>query len=244
MARIAIVSDIHSNLAALEAVLDDAGAVDGYLCTGDIVGYGPQPNESIARLLDLDARCILGNHDHGVLNLHSVPWFNSVAGEALAWTADQLTPTSLGFLWSLPETRVEEGCWLVHGSPRDVLTEYVLSAEVAERCFDLMAEAVCLIGHTHVPSSFSRPIERGSTTALYQLSGTTETLDGPLKLIINAGSVGQPRDGDPRAAYAILDTTARQYTWHRVPYDVERTQADMRRAHLPAPLIDRLAEGW
>lgn len=244
MARIAIISDIHSNLAALEAVVKHAGTVDGWWCTGDIVGYGPQPNECIAKLLELDVRCIMGNHDHGVLNLSEIPWFNSTAGDALVWTETQLTPDSREFLTNLPTTRVEGGFELVHGSPRQPLTEYVMSADIAEQSFRRMTEPVCFIGHTHVPSSFAELPDRQETTAVHQLPETGQNLDAFPRMILNAGSVGQPRDGDPRAAYGFLDTAARTFTWRRVEYDVQRTQDLMRRAHLPIPLIERLSEGW
>ena len=244
MARVALISDIHSNLAALEAVIDAAGKVDEWWCLGDIVGYGPDPNEVIEVIQDLRATCIQGNHDDGVQRLNELAWFNSTAGLALEWTAEHLSDASWRFLRELPRTIVLDGYHLVHGSPRDELTEYVTSSQIAAASLKLIAEDVCFIGHTHVPSSFIQPRNSSSVNVRRRLDGETIDLESAGREIINAGSVGQPRDGDARAAYGILDTSNRVFSWHRVAYGIGVTQEKMRSAALPSMLIDRLSEGW
>ncbi|MFN0071428.1 MAG: metallophosphoesterase family protein [Chloroflexota bacterium] len=244
MARIAVISDIHSNLAALEAVIRDAGTVDGWWCLGDIVGYGPEPNEVITAIQDLGAQCIRGNHDDGVQQLDKLAWFQSTAGVALNWTAHQLTPSSWQFIRSLPEDRVCNGYRLVHGSPRDALVEYVTSARIAEASLRLIEDNVCFIGHTHVPSSFIQPAGRSSVDASHRAHGESIRIEPGARYMLNAGSVGQPRDGDTRAAYGILDTERSDFTWYRAPYGIGITQKKMRAAALPSILIDRLSKGW
>jgi predicted phosphodiesterase len=245
VARVAVISDIHSNLAALEAVIQAAGKVDEWWCMGDIVGYGPDPNEVIGVIRDLRATCIRGNHDDGVQRLNELAWFNSTAGRALDWTARQLSDASWGFLRVLPRTiALDGGYHLVHGSPRDELTEYVTSSQIAEASLKLISEDVCFIGHTHVPSSFVQAPNRVSVDVSRRLDGESIQLEPAARQILNAGSVGQPRDGDARAAYGILDTTDRTFTWLRVAYGIGVTQEKMRSAALPTILIDRLSEGW
>jgi diadenosine tetraphosphatase ApaH/serine/threonine PP2A family protein phosphatase len=244
MAHIGVISDIHSNLAALEAVIDAAGSLDGWWCLGDIVGYGPDPNEVIEAIQDIQAICIRGNHDDGVQHLNTLAWFNSTAGMALDWTARQLSEGSWRFLRGLPESSSIDGYHLVHGSPRHSLTEYVTNAQIAESSLGLIEEDVCFIGHTHVPSSFIKPAKQASVDVNRRLDGENAHFEPGARQIINAGSVGQPRDGDARAAFGVLDTTQRTFTWFRVPYEIQITQQKMRAAALPAMLIDRLSEGW
>lgn len=244
MARVAVISDIHSNLAALEAVIEAAGKVDDWWCLGDIVGYGPDPNEVIEVIQDLHATCIRGNHDDAVQRLSELAWFNSIAGLALEWTAEHLSDASWGFLRQLPLTVVIDGYHLVHGSPRDELTEYVTSSQIAAASLKLIAEDVCFIGHTHVPSSFVQWRNSVSVDVSRRIDGESIGLAAASREIINAGSVGQPRDGDARAAYGILDTSKRVFSWHRVAYGIGVTQEKMRSATLPSMLIDRLSEGW
>jgi predicted phosphodiesterase len=244
MTRIAVISDIHSNLTALEAVIADVGDADAWWCMGDIVGYGPDPNQVIDVMRDLRATCIRGNHDDGVQRLNELGWFNSTAGAALEWTARQLSEASWLFLGELPREISLDGYYLVHGSPREALTEYVTNGAVARESLLLIDEDVCLIGHTHVPSSFVQAAGERGIEVSQRLDGETIQLNSAARQIINAGSVGQPRDGDVRAAYGVLDTEARTFTWRRVAYDIEVTQERMRSAALPTMLIDRLSEGW
>jgi diadenosine tetraphosphatase ApaH/serine/threonine PP2A family protein phosphatase len=244
MARVAIISDIHSNLAALEAVVDDVGRPDAWWCMGDIVGYGPDPNQVIDVIQQLGATCIRGNHDDGVQRLTELAWFNSTAGAALEWTARELSEASWEFLRRLPHGVITDGVRLVHGSPRESLTEYVTNDAIARASFGLIDEDVCLIGHTHIPSSFVQQRDARDVEVSQRYDGDSVRLDSGARQILNAGSVGQPRDGDARAAYGILDTSDRTFTWHRVAYDVEVTQERMRFAALPTMLIERLSEGW
>jgi diadenosine tetraphosphatase ApaH/serine/threonine PP2A family protein phosphatase len=244
MARIAIISDIHSNLAALEAVVADIGSADEWWCLGDIVGYGPDPNQVIDMMRELEVTCIRGNHDDGVQRLSDLGWFNSTAGLALEWTARQLSEDSWRFLRELPQEISRDGYHLVHGSPRDPLTEYVTNGSIADSALHLIDEDVCLIGHTHVPSSFVQITEQRGVEVSQRLDGECIRLDDGTRQILNAGSVGQPRDGDARAAYGTLETSDRTFTWRRVPYDIEATQERMHRAALPKMLIERLSEGW
>jgi predicted phosphodiesterase len=244
MSRVAVISDIHSNLAALEAVLGDVGTADAWWCLGDVVGYGPDPNEVIEAMHDLNVVCIRGNHDDGVQKLDDLAWFNSTAGVALDWTAQRLTESSWSFLRQLPREISQDGYHLVHGSPREALTEYVTNSLIAKASLRLIDEDVCLIGHTHVPSSFVQDADQADVEVSHRLDRESLRVESGTRQIINAGSVGQPRDGDTRAAYGILDTAERTFTWRRVAYDFAATQERMRSAALPSMLIDRLSEGW
>ena len=244
MVRIAVISDVHSNLDALEAVIRDAGQVDDWWCLGDIVGYGPEPNEVISALQDLKATCIQGNHDECILHRGQIGWFHGAAREALEWTSRQLTDASWAFLQALPQSRAIEGVRLVHGSPRGPLSEYVTGGHIAAASFRLIEEAVCFIGHTHIASAFTQPAESLLSSAEPRGHQSMTRLNDGGRHMLNSGSVGQPRDGDPRASYGILDAESMQFTWLRVPYGIHRTQEKMLSAGLPRMLIDRLAEGW
>jgi diadenosine tetraphosphatase ApaH/serine/threonine PP2A family protein phosphatase len=179
-----------------------------------------------------------------VQRLSDLAWFNSTAGVALEWTARELSEASWGFLRQLPQGITLDGVRLVHGSPREALTEYVTNDAIARASLGLIDEDVCLIGHTHVPSSFVQKVGQRDIEVSQRFDGESIHLDFGARQIINAGSVGQPRDGDARAAYGMLDTSDRTFTWHRVPYAVAVTQERMRSAALPTMLIDRLSEGW
>jgi predicted phosphodiesterase len=252
--RVLVVSDIHSNLAALEAVLEDARQYDYQTmwCLGDTVGYGPEPNECIERVRQMESICVVGNHDWAVLGGMDIDDFNREARKAVLWTREQLSPQNLAWLRSLPNSPVIDGDFtLTHGSPRDPIWEYILYPSTARANFDHFSTAHCLVGHTHVPAVYF--CYRGETNvrALMPNPGNAIDLQKPdggaapeLRTIINPGSVGQPRDNDPRAAYAILDTEASMWVPYRVAYPFEITQAHMRQAGLPDRLITRLAYGW
>jgi predicted phosphodiesterase len=243
--RILIVSDVHANLVALETVLRSAGKFDRIWCLGDIVGYGPEPNACIQTLRSYELVCVVGNHDWAVLDKLDLEEFNPDARRAAIWTRDQLGVQNLDWLHSLPEhIPAQAGQFtLVHGSPRYPIWEYVLTPALARINFDYFDTQICLMGHTHVPVLYRyRPAE---------LTATAEPLpeDIPVMLnsdrvMINPGSVGQPRDGDPRAAFAILDLDAMTLTHHRVEYNIGATQSKMHQAQLPARLITRLSYGW
>ena len=238
--RIAVLSDIHSNLPALDAVLADAGPVDGIWLLGDVVGYGPDPDGVIDRLRDTGAQGVRGNHDAAAIGGSEIDWFNPDARRAMEWTRTAISPASVAWLRDLPERRSLDGCELVHGSPREPLWEYVTSLSIARDNLALLHEPIGLHGHTHVPVAFIEEGERveGRTPA----DGASLRLDGR-RALVNPGSVGQPRDGDPRASYMVLDPSAGSMTWHRVAYDVEPVQAAMRAAGLPGFLISRLSIG-
>lgn len=242
--KILVVSDIHANLNALQAVLADAGTVDGIWCLGDTVGYGPEPNECIERLRGLNAVCLAGNHDLAVVGKVGLWDFNRDAKEAIGWTRHWLTPDNRDWLETLEPTHnfAEYGIALVHGSPRDPIWEYIFTPPVARANFDAGDTFTCLNGHTHVPLVFRKPMyEQGIVTERLRVNASVSLkLD---RLIINPGSVGQPRDDDPRAAYAIVDLAAMTLTQCRVQYDVSATQKKMKQAQLPGGLIRRLRFG-
>jgi predicted phosphodiesterase len=238
--RIAVLSDIHANLPALDAVLADAGPVDGVWHLGDVVGYGPDPDGVIARLRDVGAEGVRGNHDAAAAGGSEIDWFNPDARRAMEWTRTAIGPESLAWLKGLPERRTLETCDLVHGSPRQPMWEYVTSPDVARDNLDLLQRPIGLHGHTHVPVAFVE--EGGGIEQFGPRDGGSLTLDGR-RALVNPGSVGQPRDGDPRASYMVLDPAAGTCSWHRVAYDVEAVQAAMRAVGLPTFLVSRLSIG-
>jgi diadenosine tetraphosphatase ApaH/serine/threonine PP2A family protein phosphatase len=238
--RLAVLSDIHSNLAALEAVRGDMPAVDEVWVLGDVVGYGPQPNEVISALQAMGARTVLGNHDGAAIGIVDTNDFNPDAAEAIAWTAGVIDANTRAYLASLPEMRCEGELTAVHGSPRDPIWEYIVSPRVAAANLDSFKSRHCLFGHTHQPVIFRADDGR--------IEIVTATDDSPVAIdsqrsLINPGSVGQPRDGNPHAAYLVLDTESRQVEFRRVAYDVDLTQRLMRAAGLPPRLAERLAYG-
>jgi predicted phosphodiesterase len=241
--RVVVLSDIHANLAALNAVLEEVGAFDVLWCLGDIVGYGPEPNECVARLSALPHVAVLGNHDGAALGLVDVEDFNEDARQACLWTSAQLTPVARAYLEALPTTHQEGAYTLVHGSPRAPLHEYLLHPSLAEASFAQMQTSLCLVGHTHVPVIFRQVRAANAVQTLLAPEGEAVQLDEE-RYIINPGGVGQPRDGDPRAAYLILDSEERVFMQGRVAYDVAQTQAKMRAAGLPPRLSARLSHGW
>jgi diadenosine tetraphosphatase ApaH/serine/threonine PP2A family protein phosphatase len=238
-----LISDIHANLNALQAVLGDAGEIDAVWNLGDTVGYGPRPRECLDTMVDLFANPVLvGNHDLACIGEVDVSEFNPVAQLASRWTSLQLGMDHRAYLNALPAVTISGAYTLAHGSPRSPVWEYVTTAQIAAENFEFFDTDVCFIGHTHI--------------AMYALmrEGSNEVEIGPLvddqaidllagRYLINPGSVGQPRDRDPRAAYAILDTDLGSLTAHRVEYDVALTQKQMAMANLPDVLIARLAHG-
>jgi diadenosine tetraphosphatase ApaH/serine/threonine PP2A family protein phosphatase len=241
--RVLVVSDIHANLNALDAVLEAAGSFDAVWCLGDLVGYGPDPNECIQRVRDLpDLQCIAGNHDRASASGMDLDAFNPEAKHALEWTRGQLTEESSRFLMELPETIESDPYTLAHGSPRRPLWEYLLDSGRAQGSFASFQTRYCLVGHSHVAMAFVMNDHNRCVTHLPS-HGSKISL-GFHRMILNPGSIGQPRDQDPRAAYSILDTDTLDWEWHRIEYNVEDVQARMRAEKLPPRLILRLAEGW
>ncbi|MBI5303278.1 MAG: metallophosphoesterase family protein [Chloroflexi bacterium] len=243
--KILVISDIHANLVALETVIHNAGAFDRLWCLGDVVGYGPAPNECIEKLREYPLLCLAGNHDWAVLDKLDLEEFNPDARRAAIWTREQLSVRNLDWLHALPERVPTEldRFTLIHGSPRYPIWEYVLTPAVARINFDFFDTRICLMGHTHVPVIFRHiPDERRATAETLIEGVPTPLADG--RMMINPGSVGQPRDGDPRAAYAVLDSDAWSITHRRVEYDIAATQKKMEQLNLPARLIARLSYGW
>jgi predicted phosphodiesterase len=241
--RCAILADIHANLEALTAVLEDIslkGKVDEICCLGDIVGYGPDPGACIKLLKKIKAFCVGGNHDFGSIGRIEYSYFNPVAAEACEWTANHMNAADYLFLSELPETIVKGDFTLVHGSPSSHLFEYIMSTSSAQKNFSFYETAICLVGHTHVPVAYRLDGNRVVTVPLLPGVGL---LLGKQRLIINPGAVGQPRDGDPRASYAIYDSDGGMFRLYRVEYDIRATQDKMMKAGLPTPLVMRLETG-
>jgi predicted phosphodiesterase len=242
--RIAVLSDIHANLPALEAVQADLPDVDQVWVLGDIVGYGPQPNQVIETLQAMGARSVLGNHDGAAIGTVDAAYFNPDARSAIEWTAREIDDNSRSYIASLPEVRRDGDLTAVHGSPRDPIWEYITSRAIAAANFDAFDTRLCLFGHTHVPVAF-RQVD-GAIEAQPGLPGDVVQLNGG-RALLNPGSVGQPRDGLRDAAYAILELSNGAATdtisFRRVPYEIDRTQRLMREATLPARLVERLSYG-
>lgn len=240
--RYLIISDVHANLAALEAVLADAPDFDEIWCLGDLLGYGPYPNKCIERVREFPHFSLAGNHDWAALGKLDLADFNVIARVANQWTQTQLTPTSHDYLSELPTHKELEGFYLAHASPREPVWEYILDTRTAFANFQHFTGSFCLVGHTHVPVVFELNEERERTKTL--IPPLLEPLElGPHRMIINPGSVGQPRDGDPRASYALLDTEEMIWEFRRVAYPVEVTQERMEAEGLPPRLIARLEVG-
>lgn len=239
--RILVFSDIHSNMSALEAVLAAAGKVDAYWCLGDLVGYGPNPNECIARTRELpNLVCVRGNHDAATLGEVDQNTFNHEASLAITWTRRVLNAESQEFLLSLPEKLVIEDVTLVHGSPRNPVWDYVMDYMTATRMFQFYQTHICLVGHTHVPAIWKEN-EADSNRAMVQDYQKSKVL---VKTMLNPGSVGQPRDHDARASFAIFDPEESMWELRRVAYDIQEVQARIKKSGLPWRHALRLAEGW
>jgi predicted phosphodiesterase len=243
--RTLVVSDIHGNLEALNAVLTDAGNFEAVICLGDIVGYGAQPNECIEAVHVLpNLVCLAGNHDLGATGSIDAALFSAGAGRALAWTKHALRPGNMEYLKGLRPTGSMSRIALAHASPRDPVWEYLETVRQAGANFELFAQGVCFVGHTHVPRVFEVGMDgptRNSVSERVEFE-SVDLFDGARR-IVNPGSVGQPRDGDARAAYAVLDSETGSFTARRVPYDISKAQQLILAAGLPSSLASRLALG-
>ncbi len=238
--RVAVLSDIHANVVALDAVLSAIGSVDAVWQLGDTVGYGPEPDAVVERLQSIGSVGVAGNHDLAALGGHEIDWFNPDAKAAMEWTRARIGEPARAWLASLPTIRREHDMTLVHGSPRDPVWEYITSAPVARANLAVLETPVGLHGHTHVPTAWAD--RDGRIEAIAPGPGSVFRLDGR-PVLLNPGSVGQPRDGDPTACWLEIDTDRSEATWRRVAYDVEAVQAAMLDAGLPTRLADRLAAG-
>ncbi len=241
--RYAILGDIHSNLEAFNAVLTDIksrGGVDGYWCVGDIVGYGPDPNECVTLVQNGQYLSVAGNHDWAVAGKVAISDFNQEAADSLVWTEKQLSLSNKEFLSRLP-LRLEKGDFtIVHGSPRQPLWEYLVSAGVAKENMKYFSTPYCLVGHSHVPL-YAELEEEKCFLREFPEKGPLPL--GERRLILNPGSVGQPRDADSRASYLIYDAAKGEITLYRVAYKIRATQKKMQAHGLPEHLAGRLDYG-
>ncbi len=241
--RVLILSDVHANLVALETVVAAAGEFDAVWNLGDIVGYGPKPGECIDFIVAMEpAASLIGNHDWAAIGRLQLDEFNPVARFATYWTTAQLRTEHMHYLESLPNRLMEDHWMLVHASPRHPIWEYVYTAKIAEENFELFDTQVCFLGHTHVQLYISESMAKMGHPPAQPFDGMTLSV-AEERFIVNPGSVGQPRDNNPNAAFAMYDTETMTVTFRRVPYDVARTQRQMDEAGLPRPLITRLALG-
>jgi diadenosine tetraphosphatase ApaH/serine/threonine PP2A family protein phosphatase len=236
--RIAVISDIHANWPALEAVISDFGGVDDVICLGDVVGYGGDPVRCLDHVRGRGWLTLTGNHDRACADPDALGWFNDEAASAIRWTVDQLGQDRIRWLRSLPEQTSRLGIRLVHASPRNPVFEYVLDTPTAAANLKLLLGGVCFHGHTHLPGVFQ--IEGRHVVHSYRLGATP--LAGPA--LINPGSVGQPRDHDPGASYGIWNTTEGRFEFRRVPYDREAAKRSIRQAGLPERFAIRLDFGY
>jgi diadenosine tetraphosphatase ApaH/serine/threonine PP2A family protein phosphatase len=242
--RVLVISDIHANYTALEAVLKDAGAVDETWCLGDMVGYGPDPNAVVEEIREIpNLTCILGNHDMAVIGKIPLDAFNNDARRTLEYHERVLTADNMEFLRSLPSNlKVRGEVSIVHGSPRDSVWEYILNTLSARLNFDHFTTPWCFVGHSHLQCMFQLNTDNDRVSLAPIRAGEHYRLRP--RAILNPGSVGQPRDRDPRAAYAIYDTNGHIWEPRRVEYDIAEVQKRIREAKLPEKHAIRLAEGW
>jgi diadenosine tetraphosphatase ApaH/serine/threonine PP2A family protein phosphatase len=244
--RVAVLSDIHSNRQALEAVLAavEETEVEETWCLGDMVGYGAEPDACTALIRERCSACLVGNHDLALLGAIDVATFSETAAAAIEWTRENVAPETLEFLATLDPTGSRGDIGLFHASPRDPVWEYVLATDQAEAGLDALEQRIGLIGHSHIALFFVRlPGTKPDYAQGAQAMAGFEAAIEEGEWLLNPGSVGQPRDGDPRAAWLELDTEAWTATYHRVPYDVAGAAAAIREAGLPSSLADRLGVG-
>ncbi len=246
--RYAIIADIHANLAAFTAVLDDIerrGGVEEVWCLGDVVGYGPDPHQCLELLQQYNHVCLAGNHDLAAIGKLDTSDFNPDAAAACHWTGQQLSPEDIQYLDRLPLVIHRGDFTLVHGSPREPIWEYLLSTTSARENFACFQSQFCLVGHSHVPLVFeySPSLVKDAACSVSQFPADSVLRLANNRLIINPGGVGQPRDGNPHASYAIYDSEARSISLYRIPYDIGATQARMVESRLPMRLVARLSYG-
>lgn len=241
--RIAIVSDIHANRQALEAVLEQVRGAqcDALWCLGDVVGYGADPDRCVELVREHAAICLAGNHDLAVTGALSVEDFSDAARQAAEWTRTTISTDTRAFLESLSSSDEDHAVGLYHASPRDPVWEYVLSPLQAELAFDVQPQRISVVGHTHVALAFHRFDGEGATGETRHAGDELDVSAG--HWLLNPGSVGQPRDGDARAAWLELDTEAWTVGYRRIEYDIEGAAWAIRAARLPDVLAERLSYG-
>jgi len=236
---IAIISDIHSNIQALKAVLKEIDGVDEIWSLGDLVGYGPNPNEVIETLKNKLSISLAGNHDQGAIGKIDISDFTKVAAQAVSFTEKELSPENKRYLEELPTMQASKRFTLAHGAPGENQWEYILSFESALYNFDQFKTPWCFVGHTHLPAVFSKKAPH----VLVPQEDKAIKLDPADKLIINPGSAGQPRDGIAKSSYALFDYKKNEFVLKRVDYDISATQEAMEKRDLPKNLIERLGMG-
>ncbi len=238
-----LISDIHANLEAFEAVLAELAGVDAYLCLGDIVGYGPDPTACVERLRELPGLiCVAGNHDLAAVGRYDLDWFNPYARAAIEWTAHQISSDDASYLSALPLTVEAAGATLVHGSLPEPM-DYITDTQAALVCFQAMPGRLCFVGHTHVAEYYRQRPGDASAEQRSLYSGGRVECKPEFRCIINVGSVGQPRDGNPAASCGLFDPEAGTVEVRRVGYDIAAVQRKMRAARLPEYLAERLSRG-
>ncbi|HXD11305.1 MAG TPA: metallophosphoesterase family protein [Anaerolineales bacterium] len=242
--RILVISDIHANYTALEAVLNDAGDMDETWCLGDLVGYGPDPNAVVEQVREIpNLTCILGNHDMAAIGKIPLEAFNGDARRTLEYHERVLTADNMDYLRSLPyNLKVRGEVSIVHGSPRDSVWEYILNTLSARLNFDHFTTPWCFVGHSHLQCMFQLDLKTDRVNLNPIRAG--EQVNLRPRAILNPGSVGQPRDRDPRAAYAIYDTERTMWEPRRAAYNIPEVQQRIREAGLPEKQAIRIAEGW
>lgn len=240
--RILVISDIHANLTALQAVLKAAGKVDATWCLGDLVGYGPDPDDCLDLIRTTpNLTCMIGNHDAAVIDSIDTSFFNQDARFSAQWAKQHISKKNISFLKDLPEILICGDVTMVHGSPRNSVWEYLLDPFTVEINFSFFETRFCFAGHTHIPTVYSF---KNSCCEMIRIDGQSETIDLQEKMILNPGSVGQPRDRDKRASYAIYYPENCTWEFHRVEYDIREVQSRIIHFELPFRNAERLSEGW
>jgi diadenosine tetraphosphatase ApaH/serine/threonine PP2A family protein phosphatase len=238
-----LISDIHANLEAFEAVLAELAGVEAFVCLGDIVGYGPDPGACVERVRGLPhLTCIAGNHDLAAIGQYDLAWFNPHAREAIEWTAEQLSADQKEFLASLQPKAEVGGAVIAHGSLAEPMA-YITSIEEAMVCFEKMTGALCFVGHTHVAEQYRNRAGTEFCDHMPLWDGGAVEVKPELRYIINPGAIGQPRDGNPKASFGVWEGDAGRVEVRRVEYDIAAVQEKMKREGLPEYLVERLARG-
>nr|WP_321255036.1 metallophosphoesterase family protein [uncultured Pseudodesulfovibrio sp.] len=240
MSRIAVMSDIHANFEALKAVLADLDgfAVDAVYCLGDQIGYGPQPQECVDLLRERGVKCLMGNHEQGLINIYYLRGFNQPAADALRKTREMISEETYQWLVSRPKSMVEYGCRFVHGTPPDVVAEYLWKHEKSMgEVFARYSEEICFVGHTH---DLIRYVHRNGVSEKISLCQGDTPLEPDMRHLVNIGAVGQPRDGDNRAKYGLFDVESRLLTMRFVKYDIQKTVNRIREHGFHRAFGDRL----
>lgn len=243
-----VFADVHANLEALEAVLGAARdeGVDSFLFLGDVVGYGPDPNSCTRLVREVSDAAVCGNHDLAAIGRQDINWFNPVAQKAIRWTSSRLEPDVVEYIDSLPSELLVDSLLLTHGSPLDPIHEYLLDPWAAAASFHDRSFEIGFVGHSHIPLIFRLDPgegEPGEVTMSEPEPGSTLNLEEGNRYIINPGGVGQPRDGNPQAAFGLYDPGTMTLQFRRIAYPVEETQRKMEAAGLPRQLIERLSRG-